>query len=289
MSPLRGLRKLGRWLLLAVIRLFPVGKPAGAPVAVHSVLVVRTDERLGKHLLTTPLLGALRASFPSARVGLLCAASRAAAVAGTGLYDELWAFEKRDLFRRPWKFVALLLRLRRARYQVALDAGHSHAFSFTSAALVRWSGAGVRLGHARPGAERFLTDAVAKDPAMGYDAAAKLELLRPLVEPVGSANFGPAMVTGLGRGRAADELQRAGGRAAAGEPGGAQRATTAGRPDALPRRRGGSGREPGFRSGWRGGRRRRRSLRRPRRKRARGCSRRPTSRRWPRCFGPRAW
>jgi ADP-heptose:LPS heptosyltransferase len=180
MKLLEMLRKLGRWLLLALFQLLPEGRGGAIDGPVRSVLVVRTDDRVGNLLLTTPLLAALRAGLPNARLGLLCAARRSPAVEGTGLYDDLWRFEKRDFFRHPLRFAGFCLALRRARYQVAIEAGHFHAFSFTSAALTRWSGAPVRIGHRRKPAGRFLSHAVEKDDAVRYDAAAKLELLRPL-------------------------------------------------------------------------------------------------------------
>lgn len=176
-------RSFGRATLLALLRLlFAPGRPQKIVelARIRSVLVIRTDDRVGNLLLTTPLLAALRAELPGARLGLLCAARRSVAIEGTGLYDDLWRFEKRDFFRRPWRFVAFCVALRRARYDVAIDAGHWHAFSFTSAALALWSGAPARVGHRRGEADRLLTHLVEKDPAAGYDAAAKLELLRPL-------------------------------------------------------------------------------------------------------------
>ncbi len=176
-------RAAGKALLLAAVRAaFPRRAPGG-PVdatAIRSVLVVRTDDRVGNLLLTTPLLAALRKRLPEVRIGLLCAARRAAVVEGTGLYDELWRFEERDLFVRPWRFAAFCLRLRRRRYDVAIEAGHWHAFSFTAGMLARWSGAKVRVGHRRGEAERLLTHAVEPPPETAHDAAAKLELLRPL-------------------------------------------------------------------------------------------------------------
>ncbi|HUB05546.1 MAG TPA: glycosyltransferase family 9 protein [Myxococcales bacterium] len=177
------LRGFGRALLVGVLRLLLPLSGDEVPVdpkTVHSVLVIRTDDRVGNLLLTTPLLAALREGLPHARLGLLCAARRAPAIEGTGLYDELWPFEKRDFFVRPWRFVAFCLRLRRARYEVAIEAGHWHAFSFTAGALALWSGARVRVGHRRGESARLLTHAVAKDPAVTYDPESKLELLRPL-------------------------------------------------------------------------------------------------------------
>jgi heptosyltransferase-3 len=215
MKLVEALRAIGRWMLLSAIRLLPEGK--GEPIAapIRSVLVIRTDDRVGNLLLTTPLLAALRSGLPSARIGLLCAARRSPVVEGTGLYDDLWRFEKRDFFRHPLRFAAFCIGLRRARYQVAIEAGHSHAFSFTSAALARWSGASARIGHRRGEAARLLTHAIEKDPAVVYDAAAKLDLLRPL----GLKAALPPLQSALGRARA-DEFRGRMGRALVLYPGG---------------------------------------------------------------------
>ena len=197
------IQKLGKRLLLWLVRTaFVEGADAPPPLAVRSILVVRTDDRVGNLLLTTPLLVALREGFPGARLGLLCAARRAVVVEGAGLVDELWRFEKTDLFRRPWRFFAFCLRLRRAGYEVAVEAGHWHAFSFTAGMLVRWSGAPVRIGHRRGEAARLLSHAVEKDPAVAYDATAKLELLRPLgIEPGACPPLRTQLGFGVGAGR----------------------------------------------------------------------------------------
>jgi heptosyltransferase-3 len=206
------LRRLGRWLLLALLRLLPRRGDGMAlrPADVRSILVIRTDDRLGNLLLTTPLLGAIREHLPGARLGLLCATRRAPAVEGTGLYDDLWRFEKRELFRRPWRFVTFFMALRRARYQVAIDAGHLHAFSWTAGAIALFSGAGVRIGHQRGEAERVFTHVVERSPAVRYDAEAKLELLLPLgvVNPLA-----PPLRTELGLPRLAELAALMGGRA----------------------------------------------------------------------------
>jgi ADP-heptose:LPS heptosyltransferase len=197
------LRRLGRLFLLGMLRLFPrkAGSAPLRPAEVRSILVIRTDDRLGNLLLTTPLLGAIRRHFPSARLGMLCASRRAVAIEGTGLYDDLWRFEKRDLFRRPWRFFALLSSLRRARYQVTIDAGHFHAFSFTASALTLLSGAPARIGHRRGDAERVFTHPVDPPAERRYDAAVKLDLLGPLgvVDPEC-----PPLRTSLGATRAAE-------------------------------------------------------------------------------------
>jgi len=191
-------RGIGKSLLRALLRLLPLRGGGGPidPATVGSVLVIRTDDRVGNLLLTTPLLAALRELLPAARIGLLCAARFTPVVEGTGLYDEIWPFEKRDFFFRPLSFAAFCWRLRRARYDVAIEAGHWHAFSFTAGVLAFGSGAPVRIAHRRGEAEHLMTHAIARDPAHAYDADAKLELLSPLGRRPGRA---PRLRTALGR------------------------------------------------------------------------------------------
>jgi ADP-heptose:LPS heptosyltransferase len=179
---LKGADAFGRALLLWLIELLLRPAPEPAPAidaqALRKVLVVRIDTRVGNVLLTTPLVRALRRGLPQARVDLLVASGKQALV--EGLADRVLVFAKKDFFRAPWRLIGFLRRLRRERYDLVVEAGHWHAFSFTSLALARLTGAPVRLGHARGLSERFLTHNVAKDPSIEREVASKLELLRPL-------------------------------------------------------------------------------------------------------------
>lgn len=178
-------RALGRALLLLLVRLLYRKSPLPAPAIdaskVARVLVVRTDPRVGNVLLTTPLVRALRRGLPGARVDWLVAAGKEPLV--EGLADRILPFPKKDFFRAPWRFWGLVAALRRERYDVVVEAGHWHAFSFTSLWLARATGAPVRLGHARGEASRFLTHPVDRDPAVEREVPAKLELLKPLGIP----------------------------------------------------------------------------------------------------------
>lgn len=165
------------WLARALAWLVPPPRPSTAPGAKGGgrALVIRTDDRVGNVLLTLPLVRALREAGWT--VDLLVAAGKAALAEGSA--DALVRFEKRDAFRRPWRLVALLRALRRARYDVAIDAAHWHAFSLTSALLARWTGAARIVGHRRGPWSRFYTHAVA--PAgNARETAQKLRLLEPL-------------------------------------------------------------------------------------------------------------
>jgi heptosyltransferase III len=176
------IRELGRAILLALIRLLFPRAPSSSPAIdsgqIRKLLVVRTDTRVGNVLLTTPLVRALRKGLPRARVDWLVAAGKESLV--EGLADRLLPFRKEDFFRHPLRFASFVLGLRRERYDVVIEAGHWHAFSFTSLWLTRFTAAPIRIGHARGLADRFLTHLVERDPAHLREVAAKLELLGPL-------------------------------------------------------------------------------------------------------------
>ncbi len=166
----------------------------GAPA---SILVLRIDERVGNVLLTSPLFAALRAAFPAARIDALVAASKVA------LLDDVVApipFQKRDAFKRPVRFVRQMFELRRRAYDVVIDASHWHHFSATSAALLAWTGGGLRITHDRGDAARFATHAIAAPPELESEIATKLRLLAPLEPPARlESGAAPPMSTPLGR------------------------------------------------------------------------------------------
>jgi len=157
-------------------------RPAGA---IRKVLVIRIDERVGNVLLTTPLIRRLAGALPEARIDVLVAASKRALVEGIA---GVVAFEKRDLFVRPWRFVSRMLALRRACYDVAIDASHWHAMSTSSALLLAWTGAPRRIAHARGAIAAYANELVAPDP-LDSEVRAKLRLLEPLGIAPGEARI----------------------------------------------------------------------------------------------------
>jgi lipopolysaccharide heptosyltransferase III len=174
-------RDVGRRLVIALATaLFPTPRAALPPAArARKVLVVRTDERVGNQLLTTPLLRALKLGLPTAELHLL-AAARQSQVVATRHVDRVIPFEKRLAFRRPWRLVALLRALRSERYDAVVEAAHWSGFSLTASLLARVAaGGGAVVGHARGESPRFLSHPVAHDAGNANEVQAKLELLRP--------------------------------------------------------------------------------------------------------------
>ena len=156
------------------------GRPRQRPAlldGVRSVLVIRVDERVGNVLLTTPIIERLQAELPWARIDVLVAASKQAIVDGVA---GVIPFHKKDAFRRPWRLIRALWMIRRRRYDVAIDASHWHTFSTTSALLLAWTGAPIRIAHGRGEARRYATDPVPLPEDVEPEVRTKLRLLEPL-------------------------------------------------------------------------------------------------------------
>jgi ADP-heptose:LPS heptosyltransferase len=145
---------------------------------IRRVLVIRTDERVGNQILTTPLLRALKLGIPHAELHVLANARKASAIASRHV-DRVIPFEKRDAFRRPWRLAGLFRDLRRARYDAVVEAGHWSGVSLTALLVARLAGGRVVVGHDRQGSRAFLSHPVTHDPANLVEVPAKLELLRP--------------------------------------------------------------------------------------------------------------
>jgi len=133
----------------------PENTPPEALVEVRSVLVVRPNFRIGNTLISTPLVTALQRRFPQARIDWLSGDTTASLLSHLPL-GRVWTISRRFILR-PWQFVALFYRLRRERYDVAVEAGMG---SFSGGLYTWLTGARHRLGCAGKG-DRFLDVRVA--------------------------------------------------------------------------------------------------------------------------------
>lgn len=161
------LSPIGRRLLQRLLDLFlPV--EADVPLSeigeVGRVLLVRPNFRLGNALITNPLIDALRARFPDARLDYLGGEGTLSVLEHLPLDEKM--VMSRGFVARPWQFVGLFLELRRRRYDLAVEG----AMGSFSGGLYTWlSGARHRLGVPRRN-ERFLDVRLPPTPvAHAYD------------------------------------------------------------------------------------------------------------------------
>jgi ADP-heptose:LPS heptosyltransferase len=99
-----------------------VSDPNARTRAVSRILVIRPNHRLGNNVLLTPLLAELEMLFPGAEVEVLTGGGAAKQVfAGFKRVTAVHAFPNWS-FIRPHTVFAILQRIRKARYDLAIDA-----------------------------------------------------------------------------------------------------------------------------------------------------------------------
>jgi heptosyltransferase-3 len=144
----------------------PPNVPLEAVTDVRSVLLVRPNFRIGNTLFVTPLVPALRARFPGARLEMLTGDTTTSLLAHLPI-DDLHTVSRFHVLL-PWRFVALFWRLRRARFDVAVEAGRG---SFSGGLYAFLSGARYRIGCVGRG-DRFLNVRLPKfSTTHAYDGA----------------------------------------------------------------------------------------------------------------------
>lgn len=84
----------------------------------HNILIVRTD-RMGDVVLTTPVIGALRAAYPKARLCMLVTPATWDLVAGHPDLDEVMLDDRAKRHKGFWGFWRLIRQLRRRNFSAA--------------------------------------------------------------------------------------------------------------------------------------------------------------------------
>jgi len=157
-------RRIRRRLRSGLLRVLFVLAPSGdAPLPdlknARRILLVLVNFRLGNTLLATPAVRALVESLGGEAMDFLGGPAAPAFLQGFGLHEVI-AVGRSDLFL-PHRLLALVRRLRQARYDVAIHLGG--ASSSLGAFLTRLCGAPERVGAAGRGRNFFFTTALVAD------------------------------------------------------------------------------------------------------------------------------
>ncbi len=133
--------------------LWPPGESAALVTepGIRTVLFVQPNFRIGNTMIATAIVPVLRARFPGARLDCLVGDTTASLLDGQPI-DQIHCVSRHFLLM-PWRFVALFVRLRRERFDLAVDGGMG---SYSGALYAFLSGARQRVGFAVRG-DRFLT------------------------------------------------------------------------------------------------------------------------------------
>jgi len=183
----KSLEKKGKSLLIQVLRLLLRNKPFRDKVDLSSIkriLVIRQDDRIGNLILTTPLLLALRKSFPKAKITFLSSSTSAGVFSSSSLMDELVILEKKRYIRNPFAFISRILWLRKKSFDLAFDCSDENHLSFGHGMWVYLSAAKYRIGHKREESDLFLNIEVPQVNHIRHATEMHLDLLRFLVPDV---------------------------------------------------------------------------------------------------------
>lgn len=146
-------------------------------------ILVRLPNPIGDTVMSTPALAALRARWPSARITAVGPGSATALLEGLPVFDELLALPARKSKGGATALRAAARHLREERFDLALLMANS----FSSAWMVRRTGAARRVGYAGGGRNWLLTDVVptAPEPPFHRRPEPMVEFYFRLVERVG--------------------------------------------------------------------------------------------------------
>ncbi|REC95157.1 glycosyltransferase family 9 protein [Kushneria indalinina] len=127
------------------------------------ILLVRPNYRIGNALIMSPIIETFRQRFPDAQIDLLTTDNTRTLFRHQGVDHVLTL--SRDAIVRPWRFPAMLRRLRREQYDLAVQAGPS---SLTGLIFVRCIKSRYTMGKGKRD-QRWFDIEVSGDQRHAYD------------------------------------------------------------------------------------------------------------------------
>ncbi len=109
------------------------------------ILLVKQSERMGNVILLYSAVNALKREFPNARIDLLLPGKYSQLMVDAR-FNRVIDVQKREYIARPWRLFELLRRLRKSRYDLAVDCSDINSHSLTEAVYTLLSGASYTAG-----------------------------------------------------------------------------------------------------------------------------------------------
>lgn len=141
--------------------------------------MIRQDRRIGNLLFITPLLRELKKEFPDCELDLLTAGDFSDIFDDNPSIDRLIEYHHKEQIYKPWKLPALLMALRRRRYDMVIDT--KDVLSFNNAMLAALCGGNSVVGYNYRGSEYIHDLRIAIPPAESYEPRRHLKLLEAVV------------------------------------------------------------------------------------------------------------
>ena len=108
-----------RNILKIIIKPVPVSYKNFHADTITRILVVRQDSRLGNLVLMSPLLSALKAAISHTEIDVLISEGFEEVLSENPNIDNVIVFEKRNARLMPWRYLLLIMNLRKYKYDIA--------------------------------------------------------------------------------------------------------------------------------------------------------------------------
>ena len=175
---LKAIERFGRNLLLKFLNRhrLPQTTQTAAP---GSILVIRTDPRVGNVIMLTAFLKELQLAFPKSQTTLLGPAKAKILLADAPMLSTLWSFNKKKVLGDDGWLVTLQ-RLRKTHFDLIIDASNPTSPSTTQTLLTLSGRAPQTLSFGQPGEKSAYTLTAKPLPDQTHENLQRVQLLRPL-------------------------------------------------------------------------------------------------------------
>ncbi len=149
------------------------------PAEIKRVLIFKIDDRLGNFILLSPFLTLLRQRLPQAEITYCAAAKMVPRLEKHPLIDKAYGFRK-WAFWSPYGWPRMLMHLRKAHFDLAIDCSHPRGKSLTHALLTRFVGAKYTIGVSKEPFDSYYTSPVIIPPEIKSEMREYPWLLAPI-------------------------------------------------------------------------------------------------------------
>jgi ADP-heptose:LPS heptosyltransferase len=178
------MKKAEKWLKRILVFLIKVMLPKRQEDTIDvkwhdfsRVLVFRLDNRLGNSILILSLIQSIKKSLPDVTMDILITSSYVELYQNHPDINHIIPYDQKSLFRNPIRFISLIKRLRKNKYDAVFSSNNPDAFSVSQAIFTRLVSHNRSVGFKWKESEKIYTDVVTGNTKVHY-ARAQCDLWR---------------------------------------------------------------------------------------------------------------
>jgi len=145
--------------------------------AFKRILVFRLDNRLGNSILILSLVQAVKRRAPHIQIDVMMTSRFLEIYQHHPDIHQLIPYDQNSLLSRPWRYLSLLQKLHRSKYEVVFSSSNPNAFSISQAILARLITRKHAVGFDWQYSNRIYTDVVKGNTRIHY-AFSQVDLWR---------------------------------------------------------------------------------------------------------------